>query len=265
MRSLCAFACCALAPIAARAGAWSEDADHWLVINQFDYYQADVQGYNQQGRPAGHGTYKQFEFSPYIEYGVTPDLTIGSQPRLQYVNLQDGAPGGGSNNGVVQVNLFARYSIYKWDFDVLSFQAQFDIPGAANHPQPQVALTNLESEARLLYGHSFDMLPWSWTAFFDGELAFRYIAGAQASQTRWDMTLGVRPQPDWLVLFQTFFTFGLHNQRGTGADYDLYRLQLSVVKQITDNISLQIGGWHDAGGRNIALGNAIIAAIWFRF
>lgn len=254
----------AVMPVAARAGAWPEESQHWLVINQFDYFQAPVQGYDQRGNPSGRGTFKQFEFSPYIEYGVTPEWTVGMQPRFQYADLRAGPTNSGSTTGTAQVNLFARYTLYKWDFDVLSFQAQFDTPGFANHHNPQVAEPNAEYEARMLYGHSFN-LPWKWTGFLDAQLAYRRDAGPPADQIRWDTTLGIRPRPDWLVLVQTFFTFSLHNQTGVGPNYDLYRLQLSVVKQISDSVFLQLGGWHDMGGRNIALGNAVIAAIWFEF
>lgn len=249
----------------AEAGAYPRDPGTWLVISQFDYAVSDTKGYDPQGHQTGRGTYTQIEFSPYIEYGLTPDWTLGLQPRTQLASLKNDAGGqGGTSAGLAQVNLFARYTVYRWDFDVLAVQAQYGVPGFAGRNNPQVASPWAEYEARLLYGHDFTLSD-DLGGFVDAEIAYRLNAGHSADQIRTDLTLGLRPSPEWLVLAQAFLTFGLRNNVGNGNDYDQYRLQLSVVRQLTDDIWLQVGGWHDVGGRNVARSNAGIVALWFRF
>jgi hypothetical protein len=257
-------AACGSAP--AWAGAWPQDVGRWLLVNQFTYTDSPASGYNSQGRPDGHGSLQQFEFSPYIEYGVTEDWTLGLQPRLQYANLSvpSGQKGGGSDTGLAEVNLFSRYTLYKWDFDVLAVQAMLGAPGSAGGGQPMVAMPWPEYEMRLLYGHAFDVTD-GVSGFFDTEIAYRLEGGHNADQIHSDTTLGLRPYPDWLVMLQFNATYSLHNNTGTGGDYDQYRLQAAIGKQIADETWLVLGAFHDLGGHNVALGTGATLAIWSRF
>lgn len=250
----------------AQAGAWPQDEGRWLLVNQFTYIDSPSNGYNSQGRPDGHGTLQQFEFSPYIEYGITEDWTLGLQPRFQYADLSEpaGQKGGGTNVGLAEVNLFARYTIYKWDYDVLSVQGMFGAPGSAGGGQPQVANPWPEYEARVLYGHSFDVTD-DVSGFLDTELAYRLEGGHNADQLHWDTTLGIRPDPDWLLMLQFNATFGLGNNTGNGSHYNQYRLQAGVGTRIADETWLVLAAFHDLGGNNVALGTGAVLSIWTRF
>ncbi len=261
MPLLTALGCAAAS--AAHAGAWPEPSSHWLGIDTFSYYRVQVDGFNQLGEPAGRGRYTQYEISPYIEYGLTNRWTIGLQPRAQYV-VQSGLPGTGHALGLVQLNLFARYALYQDGWNVLSVQGQYGIPGAQNVPRPELAQPGAEYEARLLYGHGFK-LPSGMNGFIDAETGYRIEVGGWADQLRADVTAGLRPTADWLLLAQSFNTVSLGHASSTGADYNLYRIQLSVVHDLTPHVALQVGVWRDMAGRNIALGNAAVAAIWLRF
>lgn len=250
-------------PVAAHAGAWPEQAGHWLMIDSLSYYQVGVSGYDTFGRPAGTGTYKQTEFSPYIEYGLNNLWTIGMQPRVQYVT-QSGLPGTKSTFGLVQWNLFLRRVLYRDDWNVLSAQGQVGIPGAANGNEPLLAQPNAEYEARLLYGRSFT-LPNGWRGFTDLEAGYRVETHGWADQVRADGTIGLNLTPNWLVMAQSFNTVSVGRAAPGGSDYDLYRVELSAVRALTPHVSLQFGAWHDVAGRRIALGNAGIVAIWLRY
>lgn len=253
----------AATPIAAHAGAWPQDAGHLLVINTFSYYQVGVSGYDAFGRPAGKGTYRQTEYAPYIEYGLNDRWTLGTQPRVQQVS-QSGLPGTKNTFGLVQWNLFARYAFYRDDWNVISIQGTVGLPGTANGNEPLLAQPNAEYEARLLYGRGF-VLPNGWHGFTDLETAYRVESNGWADQFRGDATIGLNITPSWMVMAQSLNTVSVGHAVPGESDYDLYRVELSVVHSITDHISLQLGAWHDAGGRQIALGNAGVAAIWLRY
>ncbi len=254
-----------LASGAAQAAAWPQEEGRWLIVNQFTYSDSATNGYDSQGRPSGHGSLKQFQFSPYIEYGVTPELTVGMQPQFQVANLSGSKrSGGGTSGGLTQVNLITRYTIYRWDYDVLAVQAQLGIPGYTGNDKPAVADPWTEYEARLLYGHSFDVTD-DVSGFFDTELAYRLNGGHASDQIHSDTTLGFKFGDDWLVYVQAALTFGLRNNVGTGGDYDQYRGQITLARRISDEVWLAIGGYHDFGGRNVALGNGVTASIWLRF
>jgi hypothetical protein len=250
----------------AQAGAWPQDEGRWLVVNQFTYIDSPANGYNSQGRPEGHGSLQQIEFSPYIEYGVTEDWTLGLQPRLQYADLSvpTGQRGGGANTGLAEINLFSRYTIYKWDYDVLAVQAMLGAPGISGGGQPMVANPWPEYELRLLYGHAFDLTD-DVSGFFDTEIAYRLEGGHNADQIHWDSTIGLRPDPDWLVMLQFNASKGLRDNTGTGGDYDQYRLQAALGTRIADETWIVLGAFHDLGGHNVALGTGATLAIWTRF
>lgn len=249
-------------PATARAGAWTEPAGSWLVINSLSYYQVAVSGYDAFGRPAGTGTYKQVELAPYTEYGLNDRVTIGMQPRLQYVS-QSGLPGTKDSFGLVQLNLFVRYLVWQGGPNVVSVQGTVGIPGVATADEPLLAQPNAEYEARLLYGRGFD-LPNGWHGFANAEAAYRIEENGWADQLHGDITLGLNVTPTWMLLAQSFNTVSVGNSAPGQSDYDLYRVQFTAVHNFTPRVGVQFGFWHDAGGRRIALGNAGIVALWLR-
>lgn len=247
----------------AHAGAWNQSAGNGIMIDTLSFYRVGVQGYNQFGRAAGRGTYTQEEFAPYVEYGLTNDWTIGAQPRLQAVT-QSGLPGTGYSFGLVQINLFARYQLYRDDKNALSVQGQIGGPGTATVRAPQLAMPSGEYEARLLYGRNFTIgndIP----GYFDAEAAYRLKSDGNADQFRGDVTVGITPYKNWQIMAQSFNTVSVGHAVAGESDYDLYRVELSAVYNVTRAIAVQFGAWHDAGGRNIALGNAGVIALWWRF
>ncbi len=248
---------------AARAGAWPEPVGHWLAIETFSDYHAATQGYSQFGQPAGRGRYVQYELSPYIEYGLTPRLTLGFQPRAQEV-IQSNLPGTRGATGFVQFNLWARYAVWRDAWNVISVQGQLGIPGVQSPASPVLAQPGAEYEGRVLFGHAF-RLPGGWSGYTDLEAGYRMEVDGWADQIRADGTIGIRPRRGWLLLAQGFNTISVGTAAPGGSDYNLYRVAFSVVHDLTHHVAVQAGLWHDAGGRNVALGNAGFLAVWLRF
>ncbi len=245
-------------------GAWPLREGAWQIITQMTPYEAKISGFDPGGRQAGSGTYDRIEYSSLVEYGLTPQTTIGVQARAQSI-WQDAGAVQGEAHGLAELNVFARQTLYRGDWDAYALQAQIGIPGFQwGDENPAVAEPNLHAEFRALYGRGFE-LPGGWTGFGEVQAAFRYRAGLPADEVRLDVTLGLRPLPDWMLLAQQFSTFGLKNNEPMGADYDIHRLQLSIVHDLTPSVSLQLGAFREYAGRNTALGNAVIAALWLRF
>ncbi len=252
-----------VAPGAALAGAWPQPAGHWQAIEQFTYYQTATQGYDAQGRPAGSGTYRQLEFAPYIEYGVTDRLTLGMQPRFQTV-WNSTAGGTRTSSGLAEFNLFARWTLARYANDVFAVQGTAGLPGSATSANPAVAYRNAEYEARLLWGHSLN-LGGGVTAFTDIEAAYRARTGPDANEVHLDGTAGLRPVPRWLLLAQSFTTLGLRDNAPTGANYSITKLQISAVYSLTSHVAVQAGFYSELAGRNVSLGNAGLVALWLNF
>ena|ERR1700733_12325695 len=252
-----------LAPAAAYAGAWAQPQGQGQVINTFSYYEVNVQGFNALGRPSGQGEYTQLEYSPYVEYGLTNRWTVGLQPRFQYVT-QSGLPGTGRTLGLVQMNLLARYQVYRDDLNALSIQGQVGIPGAATGISPELAQPNAEYEGRVLYGRNFS-LPHGWPAFLDVEAGYRLETDGNANQVRGDGTLGFVPSSRWTILAQSFNTISVSQALPGDFNYNLNRVEISAVYGLTKKASIQFGAWRDVAGKNISLGTAGIVALWYQF
>lgn len=250
-------------PQAALAGAWPQEAGHGQLINSFSYYEVNVDGYNGLGKPSGRGTYTQLEIAPYLEYGLTDRWTIGGQPRVQEVT-QTGLPFTGHSFGLVQFNIFARYTLYNDDYNAVSVQGQAGIPGAATSHDPILAEPNAEYEGRALYGRGL-VFPNGWTGFIDTEAGYRFETNGNANQIRADFTFGVTPVPKWNVFAQSFNTFSTSGAQPGAIGYNLYRVEISVVHTLTPSTAIQFGVWDDVGGHNISRGDAGIVALWFQF
>ncbi len=241
------------------AGAWPQEAGHGQVIVQGSWYRTHSVGTGPQGQKVPAGTYNQIELAPYIEYGLTDRWTVGAQPRAQYVTS-----GGMSAGGLVETNLFARYALARWGSNVVAVQGLVGLPGTATARTPYVANPHAEYEMRLLFGRGFT-LGGGMSGFVDAEFAGRARTGGDANETRLDVTFGLRPQPRWLLLAQSFNTLGLRDGRPGGADYSVSKLQLSAVYWPTPALGVQFGAYREIAGRNMPLGTAGLVALWLPF
>jgi len=210
--------------------------------------------------------YNKDELSALIEYGVTDRLTAIVDPGLQHIDIA--APTSAERTGLGYTEFGARYAFLEngdrsW---VFSGQATVRLPGTTDTSNPAaIGYTDVESDLRLLLGHSFNLagLP----AFIDLEGAQRVRTAGLPSEFRADGTFGVWASPRWLLLAQSLnvFSEGAGNTAYTGGSYDYEKLQLSAVYQITPVWALQGGGYTTYAGRNALQENALIFGVWRRF
>lgn len=250
------------APATTLAGAWPQPAGQVQAIEQFTYYQTQTQGFDAEGRPAGRGSYRQIDVSPYVEYGLTDRLTLGMQPHLQTAWNTTGS-GTKTSAALVEFDLFARWTLARHAGDVLALQGMTGVPGAASPPSSQLANRHAQYEARLLWGHGFRL--GSMSGFTDLEAGYRARMGPDANEVRLDATVGVRPARSWLLLAQSFTTLGLRDNRPTGADYTITKLQVSAVYSVSRHVAVQGGFYSELAGRNVSPGNAGLVALWLTF
>lgn len=219
-------------------------------------------GFDRSGKVVDIADYTKFEFSPYFEYGLTDDITFIAQPQLRSVTVARWQEA--RHTGLGYTDLGARLRLWSSDRAVLSGQALVRIPGVSDENDPaQAGSTDTEVDIRLLYGRAFDLGP--WPSFVDTQFGYRWRQGRPADQVRFDLTLGVRPREDILLLAQSFNTFAAL------ASYDFlerdreHKVELSVVWDATRHLSLQFGGIATVAGRNTLRERGVVAALWWRF
>jgi hypothetical protein len=190
-------------------------------------------------------------------------LTAIVEPQLQHVDIT--APTNAERSGLGYTEFGARYSFVDYDSWVFSGQATLRVPGTDNTSNPAaVGYTDVESDLRLLLGHTFKLadLP----AFFDLEVAERVRTAGYPSEFRADATLGVQVLPQWLLLAQSFNVISEGAGLSIfGGSYEYYKLQLSAVYEFTPTWSVQGGGYTTYAGLNALQENGLIFGVWHRF
>ena len=246
------------------AGAWPQAEDGGFITFPIAPYEARTQGYDRRGAPNGFGTQRSLEFGPYWEHGLSARWTIGMQPRLTAIWMNE--PSDRNHNvGLSEVQLFARYNLYLDDRNTISVQGLVGTPGIAERKNnPSLAEPNATYEARLLYGRGIPIAP-GINAFFDTQVAYRYRSGPAADVLYLKNTLGIRPFSQWVFWVQSITDLGLRNGRGFGADYSAERLTLSAVWDFTAHSSLEVTLLREMATRHVPRGQGGVLAYWYRY
>ena len=258
-----------LAPGPALAGAWTLERGTGQVILTTSYY-ATVDRFDSHRHRVDGSRFEKVTINPYMEYGLTDGVTLGLSPEYQFLESHAGGGRTDKTNGFSDVETFARGRLWHDDWSVLSVQGMVKAPtGYSEKRTPALGYDQVDLEGRVLYGLSGNLVGTSW--YTDAQAAYRKRFGSPADEVRVDLTFGWRPVEDWLLLAQSFNTMGLRNASGSsvaqtdGPDYDSFKIQLSAVYSLTEQVSVQAGGWREIGGRNAGAGNGALVALWLKF
>jgi hypothetical protein len=255
--------------VVAVAGAWTFEPGTGQAIFAIESKLA-TQQYNGKGRLVPRDRFAKSELSAYVEYGLVDGLTLLFSPRVEDVN--DSSRWGGARTGLGYTELGARARFVRfdakqpgfWQGSVASLQGSVRVPGSVEDDDPLLVGNNVvEVDARVLFGASFAL--GSWSSFVNAEAGYRWRDGDPPSELRGDLTVGVRPKPDWLVMGQLFqvTTVGQGSPPFRAGAYT--RLQLSVVHDFDARWSVQVGANSIVAGRRALAENGVMLAVWRRF
>lgn len=255
--------------VVAVAGAWTFEPGTGLAIFALESKLA-TQQYNGKGRLVPRDRFAKTEASAYVEYGLAEGLTMLFSPRVESVN--DSSRWGGARTGLGYTELgararFVRFDAAKpgvWQGSVASLQASVRVPGSVDDQDPLLAGNNVvEVDARALFGASFAL--GSWSSFVNAEAGYRWRDGDPPSELRGDLTIGVRPKPDWLLMGQLFQVTTIGQGGGSFRAGAYTRVQLSVVHDLDPHWSVQLGANSVVAGRRALAENGVLLAVWRRF
>jgi hypothetical protein len=251
----------AFLPSLALAGAWTlpEGAGQLVVTGTASRAEKSFDtGGDTQSTPR----YSKMELQALLEYGVTDWLTAMLVPGLQHVSIA--APIDARRTGFGYSEIGARARLMHGDAWVLSAQGTVRVPGTYDAGNPAaVGYTGVEIDLRGLFGTSFAL--GGWPAFVDLQLAQRFRNGGPPNETRADLTFGLWPAPQWLLLGQSF---NVMSQGAGGAQFSAYnyhKLQVSLIYELTPQWALQGGLFTTVAGRNALQENGLVLGAWYRF
>jgi hypothetical protein len=261
-----------ISPVLLRAGAWNQEAGHAQLIFTTSHYQTSS-GFDASGinRPfANQGKFRQIALSSYFEYGVTRRYALivnANAPFLRYANADGSVSSAGFGDVEIAVKRRMNAPESRWALSG-QFTVMFPAYSASRNPAPGNHQEDVE--LRLLVGRG---TIWSKRNFYwNVESAYRYRSGAPADQFRGDVTVGADITQRFSTLAQVFAIKGVRNgdpfdisNPNAQSDFDLYKVQLSLLATITRRVRLQ-AGWNDSfSGRNTGRGHAVILGLWKSF
>jgi hypothetical protein len=246
---------------AALAGAWTLEAGSGQLIIT-DTLSQGVDIFNAARNLQPTSRYSKNELQALIEYGATDRFTVILEPMLQHVDIA--APIEAQRTGPGYTEFGGRMRVLEGDGWILSGQTTLRVPGTFDRSNPAaLGYTDTQLDVRALFGYTFAV--GAWPAFVDVQVAQRFSLGWQPDEFRSDITFGVRPAPQWLLLAQSFNVIS----EGAGTwgfpSYDYYKLQLSGVYSVTPALSLQLGAFTTYTGRNALQENGLVLGAWYKF
>lgn len=264
---------CALSIPQLHAGAWTQQPGHGQIILTSSFYRTST-SFDSTGKPQSfdyRGDFRQLITSAYIEIGLTKrdSVTLNEPGEFLDFSNQYGKLTGASL-GDIEVAWKHRLNSLKSQW-VVSSQALVMFPGYAETESPAPGNHQEDIEGRLLIGRGGSIA--KQHVFFDVEAAYRYRNGPPADQFRSDGAAGIEFGHRLMLLGQVFAIKGLQNGQpftvnsnpNAQSDFDLYKVQPSVVLTLFRGVRLQ-GGWNDAfAGRNTGNGQSVILGVWTTF
>jgi hypothetical protein len=248
-------------PDAASAGAWTLPEGGGLAIVTLTPSQAN-KGFDEKGKLQSIPRYSKTELQTLLEYGAADWFTVMLAPSLQQIKIA--APVDAQRSGFGYTDIGGRMRLSQGEDWVFSAQATLRVPGTFDKRNPAaIGYTDPELDVRALFGYSFNAL--GWPAFFDVQLAQRFRIGGPPDEFRADLTLGIQPLPQWLLLAQSFNVIS----EGAGApgvpSFSYYKFQVSAVYSVNPALSLQVGAFTTYAGYNALQENGIVLGGWYKF
>ncbi len=248
-------ACLAQAP--ARASPWARPGGELLVITRAEYFRTDLSSEDPNG-----GAFESLDTNTYFEFGLTPDITIGGKAIYGTAWLTD-STGSYSDSGFSELEGYTQYQFLRNNKHAASVRLSAGKPSAFQASARDTLDSGADVEVAALYGRNLTFGPvQTFTAL---ELGYRKRFGAAADLLRGQATLGAKAGDHWMVLLESFATVSMRNEEPGGADYDIIKIQPSVVYRFNRRWSLQAGMNEEIAGRNLARGRTFFLGLWSSF
>lgn len=246
----------------AEAGAWTRPAGKGLIISSASHHQFDLQA-------EGFG-YSKFESSVYLEYGLTDRFTLMGR-LAQETRFHQSRVTLNKGGSVVHLSVNAvSHALGESELGVRTrlamasgwtVSAQTSLVRFSRSPNPLLEReTHWGSDGRLMIGRALGD-----RAFADLQLGHRGLWSGGQGETRLDLTLGFRPDSDWLLLAQSYSAWGQTQWSAYTRAYESHRVHLSVIAPLNEGLSFQLGAIRSAQCDGLAPETAYMVSLWREF
>ncbi len=244
MRLVVAALLAGCATTSALAGAWTIERGETRTYITSSFTYGD-HGFDENGDLVAVPEYQKMTLSAALEYGLRPwltgivrgELTEERTEREITPTLIAPVPQTfASIAGGARIRLF-QGPLWVASTEVTAFSGGFSSVGDAK-PSDGPGL-----ELRALGGIGTTVM--GKPVFADAQVAYRARLDADApDEVKLDLTVGAQVLPKWMILGQTFSTFEI------GGEASYHKVSGSVVRSVTDNLRVAVGGIATISGRN---------------
>ncbi|MEL7027915.1 MAG: hypothetical protein AAGL49_01615 [Pseudomonadota bacterium] len=249
----------ALAPVQPEAGPWTQDQGDALQILTFVYDSANAAFEARNGQRA-ETDFTKYEIDLYSEFGVTDRFTLVLHAPYQHIRDEAGDEPV-EISGAGDLELAVRAKLFERDGFIASLQPMVGFPGeATGGGQAPLEAAGRFYEVRALFGRGGTLV--GRPSFWAAEGGYRVRTGAAPDEWRADVTFGLSPNGRWQVLAQNFNTISSGAARAPFAPFRSHKVQVSGVRQVTDTVSIQLGGFHTFAGENVIAEVGGFTAVW---
>lgn len=233
----------------ARAGAWPLPKGGTLAILKLEHATSE-EAYNLDGERRRGPERRETVLSLYVERGISQRITLQGK-----VGVVEGQDHDRSYSGRGAVELGLRYLIFQDAKTAVSaYVGAIDAGEGLNAGYSSPGIGGTDLEARLLAGRSFRV--YDRPAFVEAQVA-RLARADLSAETRLDLTVGVEPRANWLVMVQSYA-----GEADTGQSW--VKVETSAVRQL--GVWRAQAGWRfSVAGRAGPAEAGPVLALWRAF
>ena len=213
-------------------------------------YSEGSRRFDSSGNLVAAPKFQKAEAAGYLEYGLTPRLSLIVAPTLAH---ERDAPATNAFTGSDGSAFGARYQLAGAVTWVVALQALAQPPiGDMRHAS--VDLRAMFARSLVLFGTQ---------SFIDFEPGGRLRGGEDPSEARFDTAFGLRFRASTLLLVQTFTTIAPAGPIVASSSYT--KGQASIVHDFSPKWSVQAGLVRTLFGHNAVRETGPLLAVWYRF
>ncbi|SKA29537.1 hypothetical protein [Consotaella salsifontis] len=236
------------------AGAWTLEKGKAQIIVTATHTKADrVFDADRAKKPAEH--FSKTGIDALAEYGLVDGVTVMLKGEAESLTIDHWYGEQTPKSGLADIG--ARVRLWQGGSSVVAVEGHLRTSGVGEDIEA-IGKDGMAGEVRLLWGRSISL--WERPAFAGAEIAYRVEEGAAPDVAKLDLAAGIRPWRDVLLMAQSFSTLAAE-----GEPQDQHKLELSVVYDFTEAVSLQLGGIATVAGSNAPAEKGLVAGLWLRF
>ncbi len=246
----------------ASASPWARADNELLIISRADYFKADLGPVNTIGGIVD-SRFERFMSNTYVEYGLTETITIGGKALYGTSWLTRGGATE-TASGFSEVETYIQYQVFR--SPIHSGAVRLAVARPANFSsgaRPELLSNGVDMDVSALYGRNITSN--SVKIFTTAELGYRKRFSDSADHIRMDATIGIEPSDQFLILFDFFSTLSIQNESAGGADFDIIKIQPSLLWRATRRWAFQAGMTEEIASRNISTGRTYFFGLWTSF